>query len=503
MKKLLILLTVLLLLGSSCSEDFLSVNEFNPNSASAVPANLILPAALNSTSRIVNRPRNFAFVYLWHGCMSVSSGYAQSGALVGYNLLNSSYQANWSNSYLNLQNYDYIEKNSADDVNLQPYQAIAKIMKVYVYQILVDTYGNVPYSEALRSDDGILKPVYDNQQTIYEDLIVQLDAAMNLITTAPADAEEVGDYDIIFHGDMDLWWRFANTLKLRLLVNQSDMDGRDAYISTALATTPSTTADYLGVGEGAMLNPGYSQSTGKMNPFWETFFKQDGSQQSDGLGYFVANQDACDFLTTYNDPRKLRFFAPNSSTGNTVKGNYFGALVLEPVPTTSELGPGMLGSYSADSPILTDFESLFLQAEAAQRGLITGNVKALYENAVTQSIIYMGGDRGNSAAASDYLTSSSTLVNYDSAAVHTEEIKLIITQKWCALNGISPVTIWTDYRRTGYPDFLHFSQDPGKKNTTPPVRMLYPQTEISTNNDNVVAQGDINVFTNKIFWQNR
>jgi len=504
MKKLLILLTVLLVLGPSCSEDFLSVNEFNPNSASAVPANLVLPAALNTSSRIVNLPRNFAFIYLWHGCMAVSGGYAQSGALIGYNLLNSNYQGNWSNSYLNLQNYDYIEKNSTTE-NLQPYKAIAKIMKVYIYQILVDTYGNVPYSEALRTDDGILKPVYDNQQTIYEDLVVQLDAAMNLITSAPADAAEVGDYDIIFHGDMDLWWKFANTLKLRLLVNQSDMTGRDNYISTALATTSSTSADYLGVGEGAMLNPGYSQSTSKMNPFWETFYKQDGSQQSDGLGYFVANQDACDFLTSNSDPRKLRFFqsSTGAATDNTVTGNYFGALVLNPVPSTSKLGPGMLQSYNMDAPILTDFESLFLQAEAAQRGLITGNVKALYESAVTQSIIYMGGADGTSAAAATYLAQTRTLVNFDIADAANTELELILTQKWCALNGINPNTIWTDYRRTGYPDFLHFTENPDRKNDTPPVRLLYPQTEINLNNDNVLAQGDIDVFTSKIFWQNR
>ena len=77
------------------------------------------------------------------------------------------------------------------------------------------------------------------QQTIYEDLVLQLDAAMELINTTPADADEVGAYDIVYHGDMDLWLKFANTLKLRILVNQSDMTGRAAYITAAIATTPS------------------------------------------------------------------------------------------------------------------------------------------------------------------------------------------------------------------------------------------------------------------------
>ncbi len=499
MKKLLILLTVLLVLGTSCKKDFLSVNEFNPNSASAVPANLVLPAALNTTSRIVTHPDNYSFVYLWYGCWSISSGYSQPTNLTQYNLLNSAYQGNWNSSYLNLQNYSYIVKESEKDKTgkKNSYIAIAKIMMAYLYQNLVDTYGNVPYSQALQAEAGILKPAYDDQQTIYEDLVVQLDKAMELINATPADAEEVGDYDIIYHGDMSLWLKLANTLKLRILINQSGMSGRGAYITGALATTPHTAADYIGAGEGAMLNPGYLQTDTKMNVFWENFYKQDGSQQADGLGYYVAGQDACDFLNSYNDPRKLMLFAPYS--GESIKGNYFGALLLGPVTTTSQLGTGLLQSYNQDAPMFTDFESLFIQAEAAQRGFINGTTaKSLYESAVTQSVVYMG---GLAADAGTYLKQASApLVNFDES---TNQVQTILTQKWIALNGISPMPIWTDYRRTGFPDFIHWSQDAAKLNPTPPVRLLYPQTEISTNNTNVLAQGDISLFTSKIFWQNR
>jgi hypothetical protein len=500
MKKLLIILSVLLALGTSC-EDFLTVNEVNPNSASAVPASLILPAALNNTARLINQPDNFSFIYFWYGGMSVSGGYSQPTNLTQYNLLNSNYQNNWFNAYTTLQNFDYIDQNSATD-KLKPYKAISKIMKVYIFQVLVDCYGNVPYSQALKGSaaDQILKPAYDDQKAIYEDLVIQLDAAMELINSTPGDAEEVGDYDIVYHGDMSLWLKFANTLKLRILINQSDMANRASYITTALATTPHSTADYLGVGEGAWSNPGYLNTADKMNPFWENFYKQDGSQQSDGLGYYVAGQDACDFMTTGNDPRKLRFFEPFEDGETAVRGNYFGALVLEAAPTTSRLGPGMLQSFDQSSPLLTEFESLFIQAEAAQRGFITGNVKALFESGVTRSIIYMGGPSGNSGAAATYMTQNLQNINFDFSS---NKIRAIITQKWCALNGLNPMPVWTDYRRTGFPDFLHWSQDPARKNDTPNVRLLYPQTEINTNNDNVLKQGDINPFTSKIFWQNR
>jgi len=500
MKKLLILLTVLIALGTSCKDDFLSVNEFNPNNASAVPANLVLPAALNNTATNFTQPDNFNFIYFWYGSMSISGGYSQPTNLTQYNLLNSAYEGNWSRAYTNLNNYDYIEKQSTGNPKLQSYEAIAKIMKAYIFQSLVDVYGNIPYTQALKTADGILKPEYDDAQGIYEDLVLQLDAAIELIDTTPVDAEELGEYDIVYEGDMDLWKKFANTLKLRLLVNQSDMSGRAAYISGAISSS-SSAADFIGAGEGAWANPGYQKSTNKMNPFWENFYKQDDSQQADGLGYYVCGQDAADFLTSNNDPRKLRYFQANTAGGTTVKGNYFGALLLEPVPTTSKLGPGMLKAYNQSAPLMTEFESLFIQAEAAQRGIITGDAKALYEAAVTESILYQGGTGGTVANAATYLTQpGKPLVNFDLAP---NKIQTIITQKWISLNGLIALPIWTDYRRTGFPDFIHFSQDPARLSDTPPVRLLYPQTEISRNSDNVTAQGVENQFTAKIFWQNR
>jgi hypothetical protein len=494
MKRLIIILSVLALLGTSC-EKFLAVDEKNPNTASAVPASLVMPAALNETARLTVTPGNYAFIYEWYGCWAISGGYSQDANMTQYNILNSHFQNNWANSYLNLQNYDYIIKNSTTPQQ-RPWRAMAEIMKVYVYQYLVDLWGNVPYSEANKAEEGIFKPKYDDQKVIYENLVARLDTAINLIATTPFDAEEPGANDIIYGGDMGLWAKFANTLKLRLLMNQSDMTGRDSYISSNLATTASV--GYIGPDEGAMLNPGYLQSAGKMNPFWERFYKQDNSQQADGLGYFVPGQDACDFLDANNDPRRLRFFAPYS--GTLIQGNYFGTLPLNLPSVTSKLGPGLLKSFDQSSPMLTDFESLFLQAEAAQRGFITGDAKAFYDAAVTQSVIYMGGAQGTAAAAATYLSQPIANVSYDAS---TNKIKCIITQKWMALNGIAPVPIWDDFRRTGYPDFIHFSEDPARLSDTPPIRLLYPQYEINTNNENVLLQGTINPFTSKIFWQNR
>jgi hypothetical protein len=305
----------------------------------------------------------------------------------------------------------------------------------------------------------------------------------------------------MFGGDMGMWTKFANTLKLRMLVHQSGMSGRDSYITSEISKTASV--GYLGVGEGALVNPGFLVSDTKMNPFYERFYNASGSSQSDGTAYYFAGGDAVDFMKATNDKRLGQFFNPYS--GSNYAGSYFGPDQSHLLPTAlcSRLGysaddPGkMIGSPTKPAPLLTDFESLFIQAEAAQRHYISGSPKDLYNAAVVQSYIYMGltaSDAGN------FLGQELSSVNFDKAP---DKIKLIIGQKWVALNGISPVEIWTDYRRTGYPNIIHWSPDPARLNDTPPVRLLYPQRELSYNNDQVVAVGTIDSFTSKIFWQNR
>jgi len=499
-KKILILLVSLVMFGSSCS-DFLGVNEKNPNNASAVPPKLLLPAVLNNIASMMNTPGNFDFIYLWHGLWSISSGYSQPAALVQYNLLNSSYQGPFNNSYVIGQNLTEIEKASTDPKDAY-FLASAMILKAYLFQNLVDIWGDVPYSEAFKSNEGILKPKYDKQKDIYEDVILKLDAAIKLIQTAPLTANPVtASSDIMFGGDMAKWAKFANTIKLRMLVHQSGMTGRDSYIKSAIATTASV--GYLGAGESALVNPGYVESTGKMNPFYNRYYSASGTQNSDGVTYHNAGRDACDFMNSNADPRIARFFNPYS--GTSFAGNFLGqAAPPLTAANTSKLGYSkgskghMIGTYDKSAPILTDFESLFIQAEATERGYLTGTSgKTLYNAAMTQSFVYMG---LTSTAAAAYTISDRSNVNYDLAS---NKLNLILNQKWISLNGVAPVEVWTDFRRSGIPSFIHWSEDPAKLNATPPVRLLIPQNEILYNNENVVAVGPINAFTSKIFWQNR
>jgi hypothetical protein len=188
-KKILILLVSLVIFGSSCS-DFLSVNEKNPNSASAVPPKLLLPAVLNNVASLMNAPGNFDFIYLWYGLWSISSGYSQPTALVQYKLLNSSYSGAFNTTYVYGQNLTEIEKSATDPKDAY-FLATAMILKAYMFHNLVDMHGDIPYSEAFKSGEGILKPKYDKQQAVYEDLILKLNAAIKLIQNAPSNANAV------------------------------------------------------------------------------------------------------------------------------------------------------------------------------------------------------------------------------------------------------------------------------------------------------------------------
>src|SRR5690606_28385126 len=113
------------------------------------------------------------------------------------------------------------------------YTGIAKIIKAIMWSKEVSVLNNVPYFEAFTD---IRQPKYDDGQAIYEDLIKQLDTAIVLIKNAESDKNpKISIADIMFHGEKDKWIRFANTVKLRLLMHQANLSSRTSYIEQEIA----------------------------------------------------------------------------------------------------------------------------------------------------------------------------------------------------------------------------------------------------------------------------
>jgi hypothetical protein len=474
---------------SSCSKKDFDINSPNPNQPSVVTPDLILSASLSATANLV-QGGDENFLNFWMGYWAPYG--EQSPAVLSYNLTTDTYANNWDDAYIILENYKIIVDNSRKPDNAY-FLAIAKIMEVFHYQCLVDLYNNIPYSQALSSHNPF--PKFDSATAVYKDLVVQLDSAVTIINSAiTSSVEDPGASDVLFGGDMDKWIKFDRTLKLKILMRLTQTTGGPAYITSNLAGL--TKDDFLGAGEDAGINPGYTNATAtQQSPLWRNIgYNPDGSPTG-GYTYIRANSYAVNFYLNTNDPRVGQFYAENAD--GIYKGRAFGSSdVGQGGNNISGFGMGLLNSASAPAYILTAFESLFLQAEATQRGYISGDPIALYESAVTESFRLLSvPDFVN--AAQTYYSQPGNLVNISSSS---DKIFTIITQKWAAMNGYDPLESYSDWRRLNIPPDLPVSVYPGTTATHIPYRLLYPSSEYHYNAANVGAEGTINQFTSLIFW---
>jgi len=482
---------------AACKKDFLDINT-NPNKPADVTPGLVLTNALNSTAVNTTGSINFyRFASTWTGYWNYSGAVSAFAEERSYQFTTNYTPAvsTWDNLYHNLEDYDYVEKQSALSGNTF-YNAMAKTMKAYDFHNLVDIFGNIPYSDALKSTASI-RPKYDKAQDIYEDLAKKLDTAANYFKdnvgkVASSDAA----FDIMYKGDAAKWGKFANTLKLRILLRQSEMPGRSTYILAEIAKITANGLGYIGSGDGGLVNPGYTNSSGKQNPFWTQFgYSPVGkTAPTDGHRFYIASEYAINFYQGNNDPRLSKLYTTiDDGNGTTYSGSAFGPTAgnADNPQFKSAIGTGLLKGADMAQPLLTDFESLFLQAEAAQRAYISADPRALYESAVQQCFTYLGA--GNAAT---YLAANS-VSNWSLAP---DKLTLIMTQKWAAMNGINDMETWADYRRLNIPADIPISNNPAASIRKVPVRLLYPQSEYNYNPDNVLAQGTISQFTTRIFW---
>ncbi len=494
MKSNLTIINVLLvaLLLAACSSDYLDINE-DPNNPLIVSPELILPVAQSYSAFIQesypsqNSLGNF-FMYNW----AESEGSVFYFAEFRYLATPSFYSQNFDYTYASaLKQYNDLFKLEGDEFGY--YRAISKIMIAYHFQILVDTYGDIPYFEALQRGD-IPTPKYDQAELIYDDLIVQLTSAIKLINTTTSNSGinplRPGVDDVMFGGDMELWKKFANTVKLRILIRLSDLQEKTEYIRNEFAVI---TAEGNGYMENDVeVQPGYFNEENKMNPKWTAFGKDPQGNNTFYTNATCATQFVIDFLTETQDPRIDFIYEkpPNGHLGvrqgetdydNPIEDQWIAANV-------SNLGPGILKGPDQAAVLYTSAEIYLNQAEAVFKGLMPGDAKSLYEMGIQASFSYLGaGD------ASTYYSNSIDLVAWDASS---NKLEAIITQKWIASNSIDALQSWFDYSRTGYPSNLPISAQATTADR--PVRLAYPSSEITSNGENLPAQP--NVFTDKIFW---
>jgi hypothetical protein len=466
-------LAVILLLAS-CSDDYLDIN-VDPNNPLTVTPDLLLPVALNYSAFANERNRGMntlgnMMMYNW----SQSDGFSWYLDEFAYLVTPSFYQQNFDYVYSNaLKQYtSLLEVEGAENGY---YHAIAKIMIAYHFQLLVDQYGDVPYSEALLRGEN---PTPD----------------MITATDGVDGAIRPGDDDGMYSGNMDEWKAFANSVKLRILVRQIDMSGRAGYIQSELAAIAAEGSGF--VTDDVGVNIGYVQQENQQNPKWDAFGQDVSGANTLNNDATCATPFLLDYLDLTNDGR-LDFIYERPGTGHLgvpqgLEGydeTEYGVDGLVP-GLVSNIGPGILKGPDQDAILMTLAEVYFNQAEAVLKGAMSGDAGALYDMGVSASFSYLG---AGSAAA--YLAQPKQLVNYDFS---NNKLEAIITQKWIAVNGIDASQSWFDYNRTGYPSNLPISLQAFTSDR--PVRLFYPSSEITSNGLNLPAQPD--AFSSKIFWAN-
>jgi len=500
MKNIIKFLGVLLVIlyTSSCTKDYLDINK-SPNSPTTPELNQLLSGSQYFMVQALSQGNfigNNLSSYVHHLVSREVQNYGMTpGANNPFNTWNYLY------TYV-LNDYDAIISNAELDGNLI-YAGIAKTLKAYAFSVMVDLWGDVPYSEF--NIPGLTAPKPDSSKDIYNELITLLEnGKADLGNTSAANGVKPGKDDFFYAGDVAKWIRLNNTIKLRLLLNSrkvksdiTDWQGKFTALMTENA--------FITAGEDFQFwfnnvtnpaderHPAYTSYTGQhthfISPyFYETMMGQTYNTTDNPFAgikdprvpYYFYNQLKTG--QTSESPHEYRngnfmsiFFAttgPNSAGSN---DKSYTKYAIYPVGGKFDEGKGgavslTSGTGIAPHKMITYSALKFMLAELALVGETSGDAKTLLNEAIVaafdhvNSVVQKNGTANPAPKITDkerddYI--EAILTKYNSA--NTEgKMRILMTQKWIH-NFMNPVDVYTDYRRTGYP--LPFdrnkTQDPG------------------------------------------
>lgn len=529
-------LTVIALAGFSviffgCQKNFLDIN-IDPNNPIDLPLTRILPAAQGGLT--------FNLGMAVSGLNAATSTFSHQivNSRVGDYIINgTSFQNSWSSAGANYGLYSgvlydlqtIINKGNAQ--NAPHFVGVAQVQKAYLFSVLVDLFGDVPYFDALKGNDN-LAPKFDNSEQIYDDLLLQLDAAITNLNAASSSVSPNSGSDLIYSGDLKKWIKLANTIKLKLynqirlkrdvkseinaLINSGNLISLPEEDFQALFGT-STAPENRNVGFFANYNSA-AQRESYVSPY---FYKVLKSTADPRMPYYIYNQ-----LTPGGNPpnkpdfRDGRFislrFASKGANRSTDQRSSQSLIGLFPVGGRYDDGLGGVAGLKngpGDAPvrILTSYHVKFILAEAALTLGTTGIADTLLAEGIRGNIAKINAQAAIvpvsiqsvptiTPAVRDFYVKT-VIDNYKAASTIDDKLKIIITQKWISSFGYG-IDSYTDYRRTGFPILPNTTgaEDPEVVSIhTFPFRLTYPDSERSSN-PNFPGQPD--PYTSKIFWAN-
>ncbi|WP_338409757.1 SusD/RagB family nutrient-binding outer membrane lipoprotein [uncultured Flavobacterium sp.] len=361
------------------------------------------------------------------------------------------------------------EDSSLTTAQKQSRNAQIEILSVYAWANLVETFGDIPYTEALNAGAYAL-PAYSDAATIYTDLIGRLSAAIPNLT-----GSGFGSADKIYGGDSVAWKKFGNSLLLRMGLRIADAPSM-ASLSSSTIQAAVAGGVFTSNADNASLS--YSSASPNTNPVWVDLVQS-------GRSDFVAANTLVDFMNTLSDPRREQYFDQNLGAGLYTGGPYgdnnsfssythVGASIIDPT----------------NAACLLDYSEVsFYLADVAERAGNTSNAEGFYNAGITASFEYWG-----TTGVAAYLANPA--VAYTTAP-GSWKVK-IGNQLWLAMynRGYEAWTAWRTYDMPGF-NLPAVSGDPV------PTRYTYPIAEQNLNSTNYTAAsaaigGDNQ--TTKIFW---
>ncbi len=484
----------------SC-EKFYDVNE-SPNNVKNAPIENILPAITVNV-----------------GYLGASDLYRYSGLIVQqfsgqttntsntfllyerYNINNSDVNNQWGTIYSNLL---------ADIAKIIPlaekggsphYAGVAKLLKAYTYQLTVDAWGDVPYTEASKFGEN-LYPKYDDDEKIYLDLIKVIDAGIADIN-APTSVLEPNQNTTIYPGKWadvkSNWIKFANTLKLRIYIHYSQKD--PAYAVSQINALVSSGAQFMG-SNADNFGMKFLSEAGRQNP-------NNSIEGGQFRNAFFPNKTVVDLMNAKSDPRRPSYFVPFPY--NSSPATYKGASALDNssvaysrlnsflkgdatinsivMNTDGSLKDGSITWAGNSTAVLLNFsEYNFIRAEAALMGA-TGDAQSFFEAGIRASLAQSG---VSTADANAYVSANGTL-----AGTNAQKLEQIINEKYVANFGVV-MEPWTDWRRTGFPKINPLPISVAALDQIPRT-IIYPLSEKSSNPN---APERPNMLQ-RVFWDTR
>lgn len=478
--KSLIIFVTALGIFSACNSNFEDINN-NPNKIEKVSqGSLLSPILYNVGCFNYNRANDFTF-----NLMQVALPFpSEGGALHRYYMLGSEGNSTWSTYYRWLTSVREMYK-MAVEANDPNYQAIAITLRSWMFANLTDCFGDVPMKEACQGEEGIYQPAFDTQKEIYETIIADLDSANTLFNTSKA-LTFTGD--ILYNANSDAtgvlkWKKFCNSLRMRSLLRISNRDNEMHAFDklSEMVNNPIKYPVFTSNEDGALLT--ITGITPLLTPI---------ARPQDFTSYRAAGDFFVDNLNKMNDPRTALYVGTAKDLATSKSIGYKGAPSGYEPGTVFTYTPSNMNQTLAKAPLKIIFMSYaevkFIMAELAQKGIISGDAKTLYEDGTKAAITQWG-----ATVPANYFT--------DPDAAYNGTLERIHLQKYYAL-FFTDYQQWFEYRRTYLPSL---PKNGGLLNgKRMPVRFQYPAVVIANNPKNyekaVLSMGGDSINT-KNWWE--